>query len=217
MKIRFGHTALMLGFGATIAVLPFPRVLAARQTGFTGTWERNEDESDDPEEKMRAAFEAMRERMKGRGGRMGPPPEGAGRPGGMGEAGRMGPGGRPGAGPPDFGSMFVSADSLETTLKGGEFHVLTSDDAPVRIYYLDGKKHKRQAPSGMTMETKSEMTGDRIVVEQETEQGGEIRETYELSPDGGRMIVTVQFKGRFFKEPVIVRTVYEAVPDETEF
>jgi hypothetical protein len=61
------------------------------------------------------------------------------------------------------------------------------------------------------METVAERKGDQIAVEQKMDQGGEITTTYELAPDGSRMIVTVKFEGGRMKEPVIIRAVYDAM------
>ncbi len=197
--IRLAGIALLaLGFA-----LPF--VLGQEQPSFTGSWLRNEEESDDPQEKMQAAFEAMRqERGGGRGGRM---------PGGMpGEMGGRGGGGqRPEGGPGGFGALADMTKQIETILEDNEFHVVPSGEGRARIFYLDGKKHAQETPQGTKMETVAEKKGDRIVVEQKMDQGGKITTTYELAPDGSRMVVTVLFEGRRTKEPVLIRAVYDAM------
>lgn len=208
-----GIGLLGLGFG-----LPF--VLAQGEPRFTGAWQRNEDESDDPQEKMQAAFEAMRQE-RGGGRRPGGMP-GGGRPGGMGGRGggqmpEGGPGGRGGQMPGGRGGFGALADmtrQIETTLENNEFHVAPTGQGRVRIFYLDGKKHAQETPQGARLETIAERKGDRIVVEQKMDQGGDMTTTYELAPDGSRMIVTVRFEGRRMKEPVLIRTVYDAVQDE---
>ena len=58
-------------------------LLAAAPPGFTGTWQRNEELSDDAQEKFREAMEAMREQMGRRGGMGGP--GGSGGMGGLGQ------------------------------------------------------------------------------------------------------------------------------------
>ncbi len=202
-----GIALLALGFA-----LPF--VLAQGEPSFTGIWQRNEEESDDPQEKMQAAIEAMRqERGGGRPGGMG-----RGMPGGMGGrgGGQRPEGGRgdqmPGAGG-GFGALADMTHEIETSLENNEFHVAPAGEGRVRIFYLDGKKHAQETPQGAKMETVAERKGDRVVVEQKTDQGGEITTTYELAPDGSRMVVTVQFKGRRTKEPILIRSVYDAIEE----
>ncbi len=161
--------------------------------GFSGVWERDVERSDDPQEKMQAAMEQMREQMGRRGGG-----GGGGRPGGGGGRGERGGGGRP-----DIGNV---PDELTLELTGGEFHV--DDGERLRIYYLDGEKHKRQTPSGMKLETVAELKGSAIVIEEKMERG-KIERKFELSPEGATMIMTLTVKFGRMKEPVVIRTVYE--------
>jgi hypothetical protein len=200
-----GIVLLALGFA-----LPF--LFAQEQPRFTGTWVRNEEESDDPQEKMQAALEAMRqERGGGRGGRM---PGGMGGRGGGGqrpEASRGGGGGQRPGGAGGFGALADMTSRIETTLENDEFHVVPSGEGRARIFYLDGKTHAQETPQGTKMETVAEKKGDQIAVEQKMDQGGEITTTYELAPDGSRMIVTVKFEGGRMKDPVIIRSVYDAM------
>lgn len=177
--------------------------------GFSGVWERDIERSDDPREKMQAAMEQMREQMGQRGG------GGGGRPGGGG-GGRPGGGGggRPGGGSgrgergggggrPDVGNI---PDELTVELTGEEFQV--DDGERLRIYYLDGKKHKRETSNGMKLETIAELKGSAILIEEKMERG-KIDRKFELSPDGATMIMTLTVKFGRMKDPVVIRTVYE--------
>jgi hypothetical protein len=102
---------------------------------------------------------------------------------------------------------------IETTLENNEFHVAPSGEGRIRIFYLDGKKHAQETPQGARMETVAEKKGNRIVIEQKMDRGGDITTTYDLAPDGSRMVVTVQFEGPRMKEPVLIRSVYDAIEE----
>ena len=178
----------------------------AQDIGFSGVWERDIERSDDPQEKMQAAMEQMREQTGQRGGGGGRP--GGGRPGGGGGGGRPGGGGGRGergggGGRPDVGNI---PDELTVELTGEEFQV--DDGERLRIYYLDGKKHKRETQNGMKLETIAELKGSAILIEEKMERG-KIDRKFELSPDGATMIMTLTVKFGRMKDPVVIRTVYE--------
>ena len=193
----------------------------AQDIGFSGVWERDIERSDDPQEKMQAAMEQMREQTGQRGGGGGRPGGGGGRPGGGGgrpgggggRPGGGGGGGRPGGGGgrgerggggrPDVGNI---PDELTVELTGEEFQV--DDGERLRIYYLDGKKHKRETQNGMKLETIAELKGSAILIEEKMERG-KIDRKFELSPDGATMIMTLTVKFGRMKDPVVIRTVYE--------
>ena len=180
----------------------------AQDIGFSGVWERDIERSDDPQEKMQAAMEQMREQTGQRGGGGGRPGGGGGRPGGGGGGGRPGGGGGRGergggGGRPDVGNI---PDELTVELTGEEFQV--DDGERLRIYYLDGKKHKRETQNGMKLETIAELKGSAILIEEKMERG-KIDRKFELSPDGAKMIMTLTVKFGRMKDPVVIRTVYE--------
>ena len=180
----------------------------AQDIGFSGVWERDIERSDDPQEKMQAAMEQMREQTGQRGGGGGRPGGGGGRPGGGGGGGRPGGGGGRGergggGGRPDVGNI---PDELTVELTGEEFQV--DDGERLRIYYLDGKKHKRETQNGMKLETIAELKGSSILIEEKMERG-KIDRKFELSPDGATMIMTLTVKFGRMKDPVVIRTVYE--------
>ena len=175
--------------------------LPVQDIGFSGVWERDVERSDDPQEKMQAAMEQMREQMGRRGGG-GRPGGGGGRPSGGGTGGGGGRGER-GGGRPDLGNI---PDELTVEHTGEEFQV--DDGERLRIYYLDGEKHKREMPNGMKLETLAELKGSAIVIEEKMERG-QIGRKFELSPDGATMIMTLTVKFGRMKDPVVIRTVYE--------
>jgi hypothetical protein len=196
--------AQIIGLAILAVSFALSFVVAEEQPGFSGFWQRNEDESDDPEEKFKEAMEAMRSQMGGRGGR----------PGMGGRGGMEGRGRRPGGMMGGPGGLSDLGAEIETVLENNEFQVVPSGEGRVRIFYLDGEKHMREAPNGSKIETTSEKKGNRILVEEKTEQDAKIHTTYELAPDGSRMVVTVQFEGGRMKEPIIIRTVYDSVSGE---
>jgi hypothetical protein len=182
-------------------------LLAEEQHGFNGIWQRNEEESDDPRAKMQEAMEAMRSEGGMRGGGMTP----GGRPsrGGGGAMPGGGRGGRGGGPPGGMAGLTPMTARIETNLQDNEFHVVPlNDEGRVQIFYLDGKKHKRETPNGAKIETKTERIGSRIIVAQKTDRN-KFTTTYELAPDATRMVVTTQFEGGRLPEPVIIRTVYD--------
>jgi len=188
--------SLGLSFVCSVALLSVP---VQDGVGFTGAWERNVEQSDDPEEKMKDAME----QMGGRGG-------GGGRRGGMGGGGRrggMGGGGsgrgEGGSGRPDLGNV---PDELTVELLDDELQV--DDGERLRIYYLDGEKHKREMTNGMKLETVAELKGNAVVIKEKMERG-QLDRKFELSPDGGTMVVTLTVKFGRMKDPVVIRTVYE--------
>jgi hypothetical protein len=229
MKPLVGNQVIWVAAALAVAALAAPSAFARHQDSsetnatvdqasatlrFNATWERNADQSDDPREKMREA-------MGGRGGPGGMPGRGGMPGGGPGEmpggmSGRGG-GGRPGGmggrrgGPPSMEDMLGAASSIETTLANGEFKVIDPERA--RIYYLDGEKHVRETPGGDKLETVAKMKGDQIVIEEKTERGMKSTQTFALGPDGNVLVVTRRLEGNRFKEPVVIRSIYDLQHD----
>ncbi len=217
------HILSLVGITFISLGLAMPLLTAAEQSAFAGKWRRNEEQSDDLQEKMQEAMEAMRQQGGGRsggtGGGMGG--RGGGMGGGTGDrgsgtgtegrgGGRGGRGGREGG----MANLMAAAAQIETLIENNEFQVIPTGEGRVRIFYLDGKKHKQETPSGMKIETTSELKGSRILVEQKMEEGRKINTTYELGPDGTLMIVTTQIEGGRVPKPIIIRSVYDAISEQ---
>jgi hypothetical protein len=187
-------SSLILLGGITAASFP-----PAQQNAhsFAGVWERDPDESDDAQAKMRAAFERMREQMERRAGPGGAPP-----PAPQGGRGRAGAPASPGS----------VADELQIELDSSELRV--DDGERLQIYYLDGKKHRRELPNGAKLETVSLLQGNTVVVDEKLERG-KINRKFELAEGGRKMVVTLTVKLGNMKEPVVIRTVYNRV-DESD-
>ena len=181
--------------GALLGILPMEDGV-----GFTGNWERNVEQSDDARAKMQEAMEQMG-RGGGHGGSGGRPPGGrggGGRSGGMG-----GSRGEGGSRRPDLGNV---PDEITLELMDDELRV--DDGERLRIYYLDGEKHKRETANGMKLETVAELKGNAVFIEEKMERG-KLNRKFELSPDGGTMVATLIVKIGRMKDPVVIKTVYE--------
>ena len=186
---------------------------------FNGVWERNPDESDDPREKIQEA-------LGGQGGKSGQMDPGGGEGGrgggrrqpGMGGQGMSGRGGARGGGSEKMEAMretmkeaMQAAQTLEISLSETELRIVDGSDN-VRIYYLDGEKHKRQTPGGVDLETVAQKRGDQIIIEEKAESAKFTR-TFALAQDGSVMVVTVRLEHDRFKQPVVIRSVYDLLRD----
>ncbi len=163
----------------------------AQAAGFSGTWERDPDRSDDAQAKMRVAFERMQEEMEKRGrGRIPGPTPGGAPPGGRAPS--------PGQVPEE---LYVEHEKGELRIDDGE---------RLSIFYLDGQKHRRQMTNGAKLETVATIQGRVIRIEEKLDRG-EIERTIELAEDGELLFISLNIEIGNMKEPVLIRTVYERV------
>ena len=184
---------------------------AAAAVDLTGRWILNADLTDDAREKMAEA-------MEGRGGREGSrPPLGPGGPGMADPAG--GPGGRGGPSGPPSGAesgdpaeamrpIFEPAEELTISHTGTEL-VVDEKFSRLRRLHADGKKYKTE--NGLA-ELKTVWKEGRLVVETKRARGGGVIETWELVPDGSRLIVNVKVEGGF-GPGVALKRVYDRGKD----
>ena len=198
----------LIGF-ATSVRLASAAGKPADTVSFSGTWERDAERSDDPQEKFQEAMARMREQMGRQGGGFG----GGGRRGGSGGGGRRGGEGGRSGGPQGMqermGSLIAAFESLDIEHEAGELRIDTGER--LSIYYLDGEKHRRDAPDGSKIEVTAEIRGLSVVIKEKMERGVEVNRTFELSPTGEVMIMTVNFKSPRGGEPIVIKTVYELV------
>ena len=61
----------------------------------------------------------------------------------------------------------------------------------------------------------SKWKGAKLVVKSKTERT-EIKEEYELSPDGDKLSIKVRLKTRMLSQPVVFLRVYDRAPDEAD-
>lgn len=177
-----------------LMMVPVLLGVLAVQPGYTGLWYRDDAKSDDPEPKLEAAMQGFIEKMsRGRSSL------------------------------DDVEPRFVKR--LRNVLDGfvqyaDELYLernprdLVVDDGGerVRIYYLDGKEHERQMHDGTRLETVTTVTGGRIQVEMETDDGAKISEAYSLSVDGDELTLTVRLEDDQLREPLVIRSVYTRAP-----
>jgi hypothetical protein len=190
LRDRALHRCLAAGLFAGALLLSFTEARAA--VDLTGTWYRNPEESDDAEAKLRAAAKAMFDKAT-KGGRNILSDE-------IHQTqNRL-----------QFiiGSYVQFADVLEIEQTSTELHIDDGEER-VRIFYMDGKKHTRQTPSGAKLETVCTRENDRVTIEQKLDRGGKIIDTYVPSSDGDRMVLTVRFENKQLKPPLILRNVYD--------
>lgn len=105
-------------------------------------------------------------------------------------------------------SLYVHyAEEIILEEEGNEL-VVDDGYGKVRIFYVDGLKHKRQTPFGAKLETVCTRQGSRIVIDQKLDKWGRISETYIPSSDGDTLIHTVRFESKRFKEPLVIQNSY---------
>jgi hypothetical protein len=188
-----------IGIIAAIVVggvsLGLPALAAsADHPDFSGTWELNEELSDNPREKMQEAMEQRMARPMGGSG------------GGM---------GGPGAGMPDREEMQRRMREIGKRVRvmkiehGEAGMIVVYADGNERTLHLDGKKHYRETGRG-DLEIKSKWSGDReITVKAKTEDGRRVSEKWELAAEGGLLEVTVKIDGDSRRPSFDLKRVYQ--------
>ena len=81
----------------------------------------------------------------------------------------------------------------------------------LRIYYLDGKKHKRQTPWGAELEAVATWEGPQIVVRSKGKNLGEVDEIYGM--EGRRLVFIVHIRHPEFANEVVIRNYYNRLSD----
>jgi hypothetical protein len=195
-----------------------PKVAPA-SVDLSGRWVFNREASDDAREKMREA------REKGGGSGGGRPPGGG--PGGGGMGGSGGGMGGPGGGgggrmgpPPGMGgdddsreamrAIFEPAEEIAVAQTGTEIAV-DEKFGRTRRLHPDGKKYKTDNGAS---EIKTSWKEGRLLVETKGARGGGVAETWEVVPDGSRLIVNVKMQGGFGPS-VELKRIYDRAKDET--
>ena len=151
----------------------------------SGRWVYNREASDDARQKMREGMEGGRGPGGGPGG------------GGMGRGGTMGP--PPGGTGDDddaresMRAIFEPAEELAVAQTGTEVSV-DEKFGRTRRLHPDGKKYKTE--NGIS-EIKTTWKEGKLVVETKRDRGTGVTETWELVPDGSRIIVNVKMQGGF--------------------
>jgi hypothetical protein len=209
MKKEHSISARTGALSLLLALVFLPHSLrAAEKPNFTGTWQRNDQQSDDARQKMREAMEAAR----------------AGGPGGFPGSHRNGsrrrdyPSGdeqRRGDRAGHMQDMLTPPETLMVALNDSELS-LTDEKGRTRTFYTDGRKVEQQTPFGQTVTQQTHWEGDEIMVEEAMPRGDTHRETYALSPDGKQLIVTLTLENRRFGQPVTIRQVYDHAGEKAQ-
>ncbi len=194
---RFATPALILTLisGSNPAARPAPGGDAqpVASVDFSGRWTYNVSLSDDTREKMR---EGMERRGPGGGGGMGGAGGGmGGRGGGMG-----GRGGGMGA-PPGMGGADDPREAMRAILEPAEELLIVQSETEIAVdekfgrmrrLHPDGKKYKTDNGAS---ERKTSWKDGKLLVETKRARGGSVIETWEVVPNGSRLIVNLRLEG----------------------
>ena len=214
-----------------LAIGPLPISGNEKRPDFTGTWQLNEELSEDPREKMREAMSQSRGSRGGGGGRGG---------GGRGGGGFGGPGGGfggPGGGGPGGGGGQTRGEApggdresrqeamrtlqeafaiLEIAHQEPLFRVRYADERE-DVLYTDGRSFERTLARGEVASASGKWKSrERIVVKVQVEDRGDVTETWELIPDAGQLWLTVKTEGDGRRPGFEFRRVYDPVTSDEE-
>jgi hypothetical protein len=105
--------------------------------------------------------------------------------------------------------------SLEIAQKGSEITINEGTAYLVRTRTLSTDSRKAAIDkSGTGKNSTVAMWQDcQLVVETKTDRGGKLIETYQLSPSGRQIYVTVEFANNQLSEPITIRRVYDKVEE----
>jgi hypothetical protein len=206
--------------------LPPPRVVAKKpeakpRNNIMGDWKLNQEQSDDPHQKLQQARENSNSGNRGGGGGGG----GYGGPrigfpgGTMGGGGMGGNGGGRGQGGSD------NMDSIRDKINASNEINLsqkTSRDPEVdlvdesnhkTVFYTDGRKLDNKSKDASTDEVTAKWDGSRLVTDEKAPRGKFTR-TYELSGEGTQLWEEIKINTGRGNYPVTIRYVYDAVDKE---
>jgi len=207
-----------------------PKVEAPEQTeqqpakqSISGAWKLNSDESDDARMKIVRAQRDTPDRGNGPYGGNGPwggsptggyPPRSNG-PWGGGSGGGGPYGGNRGGGLGDDNDVNLQrmqefiypAKSITLSLKDPEI-ILTDDRSRRLVFYTDGRKLAK-SKSDDNREIAAHWEGRRLVSQERSPDGGELRRSFDLSPDGRQLYQTVNLDQTRSRASVIIRYVYD--------
>jgi len=173
----------------------------------SGRWVYNRELSDDAREKMREGMEGK----SGPGGGRPPGGPGGGGTGGPGGGGTGGPGGGMGGsgggrmGPPPggMGGDDDPREAMRAIMEPAEELVIGQTETEIAVdekfgrtrrLHPDGKKYKTDNGAS---EIKTTWKDGKLLVETKRVRGGSVLETWQLLPDGTRLIVNVKMEGGF--------------------
>jgi len=200
--------------GLGLFILAAGAVPAAGQTvSLAGTWKLNVKESDNPNEKLRAALEKGPTVVDGMREGRGRPSTGAGRldrpESGSSNAAAASAGGAAAMRSGPFGR--VMRPSPQIIVVQTDTSIVISDDAslPV-ILFLDGRKVEEPLPGAESMVTTAKWKDGKLTVERKLGSTGSIREVFTIDPAKHRLTVEAKLTNAQLQGSIDIRRVYDA-------
>lgn len=109
--------------------------------------------------------------------------------------------------------MFDPPASLDITFSDPEFKV-TDDKGATRSYFTDGRKSQQQINENRTITYTSKWENDSLIVESQSPSGGNMTQTYYLSPDRKRLYVKLQTQSMMSNQPITIVRVYDSITEQ---
>jgi hypothetical protein len=200
------------------------------RTTLAGSWKLNRDQSDDPQQRVRAAEGPSSGNPGGYPGSGNP---GGGYPGGYPGSGNPGGGrrgGYPSGGGGPYGGQQNTGQEIETSpkmqplihpsgllsieLKSPEIDV-TDDDQHKLSLYTDGRKLQK-SKDGNDQEVAAHWAESRLVTDEKSPLGGKMSRTFELSRDGRQLFETLHIDNGGSNTPIFIRYVYDIASSDSE-
>ena len=198
------------------------------RTTLAGSWKLNRDESDDPQQIVRAAESSSSSTAGGNPGGNYP---GGGYPGGPGGGYPGGgyPGGGRRGGYPSGGQQNAGQDIednpkmqplihpsalLSIELKNPEVDV-TDYDLHKLSLYTDGRKLQKSKDNS-DQEVAAHWAGSQLVTDEKSPLGGKMSRTFELSQDGRQLFETLHIDNGRSNTPLYIRYVYDVASSDTQ-
>jgi len=200
------------------------------RTTLAGAWKLNPDESDDPQQRVRAA---ERSSSGTTGGYPGGGSPGGGYPGGGSPGGGYPGGGYPGGGRrggyPSGGQQNTDQDIednpkmqplihpsglLNIELKNPEIDV-TDYDLHKLTLYTDGRKLQKSKDNNY-QEVAAHWAGSQLVSDEKSPLGGKMSRRFELSQDGRQLFETLHIDNGRSNTPLYIRYVYDVASSDTQ-
>lgn len=160
---------------------------AAQDTGLSGSWQLNLEESDDPRERFGDREDGPR--GFGRRGRRGAGPSGPGAEGGPPHGVRR-------------GQLVIASDESTVTITRGR---------GTRTFHTDGRTETRDGWRGQIRTTATYDQGGVLVIESSFGDAAKMTRTFTLSADGSQLFITHQINVPERDRSAEFRTVFDRV------
>ena len=104
--------------------------------------------------------------------------------------------------------LAIAAEEVEIRHTDKDIVIFDKAD-DLNIYYIDGKKHKRQDQDLGDFETVTEWQGNELVVKAKGKEAGEGVETFSMEDD--QLVVSMVLKPKHFKSDIVAKFYYDRV------